>query len=53
MTLIGLCGECVDEKPPSATLTRQPLRRGPNGRKLCPRHANEAWDNHEMTEEDA
>ena len=52
MTLIGICGRCVEESPPGATLTRQNLRRGPDGQKLCPRHANEEWDKHETADEE-
>lgn len=43
--LIGICGRCAKKKPPNAPLERQRLRRGPDGNKLCSRHANEAWDN--------
>jgi hypothetical protein len=44
MTLIGICGRCVEEKPAGRRPERQLLKRGPDGRKLCSSHAKEAWN---------
>lgn len=45
MTLMGICGGCVEESPPGRPPERQYLKRGPDGRKLCSRHAKKAWNN--------
>lgn len=47
MTLMGICRECVEEKPAGRSPERQNLRRGPDGEKLCSRHASLAWNEHE------
>lgn len=45
MTLMGICGRCAEEKPLHVPHERRRLTRGPDGEKLCPRHAREAWNN--------
>jgi len=42
---MGICRECVKEKPASRSPERQHLKRGPDGEKLCSSHAKEAWNN--------
>lgn len=44
MTLVGICEQCAEEKPPRVPHERRRLTRGPDGEKLCPRHAREAWE---------
>jgi len=45
MTLMGICDRCADEKPNHVPHERRLLTRGPDGEKLCSRHAKEAWNN--------
>lgn len=47
MTLIGICEECAEKKPIHVPHERRRLVRGPDGEKLCSRHAREAWNAHE------
>jgi len=48
VTLMGICGQCADEKPLHVPHERRRLTRGPDGEKLCSRHAKEAWNDHEV-----
>lgn len=45
MTLMGICGRCVEKGPAGRPPERQYLTRGPDGEKLCSSHAREAWNN--------
>jgi len=45
VTLMGICGRCADEKPPHVPHEQRRLTRGPDGEKLCSRHAREAGNN--------
>lgn len=51
MTLMGICGRCADEKPTHVPHERRRLTRGPDGEKLCSRHAKEAWNSWDMDTE--
>lgn len=50
MVLLGTCEECVAEKPPHYPRERLHLTTGPNGRRLCSKHAREAWREWEENE---
>lgn len=50
MSLKGVCSACLDDAPNLSghgSLERRDLRRGPEGDKLCPRHATEAWEGYD------
>jgi len=50
MTLIGICKRCAEKKPIHVPHERRRLTRGPDGKKLCSRHARAAWNDREETQ---